>query len=197
MQVQRVSGTPTDPTDSAWGSVSSTTLSLAPAPIASQPTEYIRVAYADRPYGTVSSVDAKAAHDGEKLYVRLEWADSETPNTEFPDAAGVLFPAAAGASPATFGTADAPVRLAQWQANAEGAKSLEARGPGVFAKTGTNGVAAAASLDAGRWAVVISCDLAGVSGDARLGAAVWDGSNDERAGLGAVTPDWAPLEIEG
>ena len=57
----------------------------------------------------------------------------------------------------------------------------------------------------GEWAVVIARPLA-VRGDAavplapgqkgKVGFAVWQGSDRERAGLKAVTLDWQPLEIE-
>ena len=63
--------------------------------------------------------------------------------------------------------------------------------------TWATGVAAAAALDGGRWAVVLTGELSDVvpDGHARVGVAVWDGANEERAGLGAVSSEWIPLEI--
>lgn len=195
MEVKRISGDLADPAAPAWDAAATETVGLAPVPLDSQPTEYIRAAWADRPYGKVGNADLAAAHDGERLYVRLQWADSDTPNSEFHDAAGVLFPAdGADAAAATIGSADAPVRLWYWQANLDAARDLDARGPGVFAKRAEPAVDASASLAGGRWSVVLSGGLD--SGVSRLGVAVWDGSNEERAGIGAVTPEWIPLEIE-
>jgi len=195
MQVKRISGDLADPAAAAWDSAATETVGLAPVPLDAQPTEYIRVAWADRPYGKVGSADVAAAHDGERLYVRLQWADSETPNTEFQDAAGVIFPANGADAPvSTIGGDGSPVRLWYWQANLDAARDLDARGPGVFAKRAEPAVDANASLADGRWSVVLSSGLD--SGVSRLGVAVWDGSNEERAGIGAVTPEWIPLEVE-
>lgn len=194
MQVKRLSGDLADPSSSTWSSVAGETVGLAPVPLDAQPTEYIRAAWADRPYGNVTSADVAAAHDGERLYVRIEWADSEVANTEFQDAAGVIFPNGSDAAPATIGQADAPVQLWYWQSNLDAARDFEASGPGVFRKRAEQAVAAAASLADGRWSVVLSSGLD--AGATRLGVAVWDGSNEERAGIGAVTHDWVALEVE-
>lgn len=195
MEVKRLSGDLADPAAAAWDSVATEAVGLSAIPLDAQPTEYIRVAWADRPYGKIASADVGAAHDGERLYVRLQWADSDTANTEFHDAAGVLFPDdGADAPAATLGSADAPVRLWYWQANLDAARDLDARGPGVFAKRAAPAVDASAALADGRWSVVLSSGLD--TAVTRLGVAVWDGSNEERAGIGAVTHEWIPLEVE-
>ena len=183
-----------DPGAAAWADAESVTVALGPIALEAQPTEYIRVKWADRPYGTVPEVRVAAAHDGGRLAVRLEWADSETPTAEFPDAGAVYFPTDGDAPVATVGAADAAVRLWYWQADLADARSLEGRGPGVFRPTGADGVTAAAVLERGRWAVVLTGELGDASA-ARLGVAVWDGANEERAGLGAVSSEWIPLEL--
>ena len=194
MRVEQRSGDLSDPGAAAWADAETIAVALGPVPLAEQPTEYIRVKWADRPYGTVPEVQVAAAHDGERLAVRLEWADSPTPNAEFPDAGAVYFPEGADAPVATVGGPDAAVRLWYWQADLEDACSLEGRGPGVFRPTGTNGVSATAALEGGRWAVVLTGNLSAAA-SARVGVAVWDGTNEERAGLGAVSPEWIPLEV--
>lgn len=194
MRAERRSEDLGDPGAAAWTEAETVTVPLGPIALEAQPTEYIRVKWADRPYGTVPEVRVAAAHDGTRLVVRLEWADSETPNTEFADAGAVYFPADGDAPVATVGGPDAPVRLWFWQADLADARSLEGRGPGVFRPTGTNGVTAAAALDGGRWAVVLTGDVSDAAA-ARLGVAVWDGANEERAGLGAVSSEWIPLEL--
>lgn len=196
MRVKQVSGDLGDPAAGAWSSVEAETVALAPVPLDAQPTEYIREKWAGRAYGTVTEAKVAAAHDGGRLFVRVEWSDSDTPNGEFHDAAAVYFPAGGDAPAATLGSGDAAVCLWYWQANLAGAKRLDGRGPGVFRPSGADGVDAASALDGGRWAVVLAGDLADASGAGRIGVAVWDGSNEERAGLGAAAPEWLALEIE-
>ncbi len=194
MEVRTLEGDLADPNSAAWSGADSASISLAPVPLDAQPTEYIRVAWADRSYGNVSDVTVAAAQSGGRAYVRLEWADSEAPNTEFQDAAAVYFPSGDSAPAATIGSPDAAVGIWYWKASLSAARSLVGTGPGAFRPSGSNGVSAAANLDGGRWAVVLEGDAAAL-GSAQLGVAVWDGSNEERAGIGAATPEWIPLEI--
>jgi hypothetical protein len=42
--------------------------------------------------------------------------------------------------------------------------------------------------------LVLQGDLDTALSAGRMGVAIWDGSNDERAGIGAVSSDWIPLE---
>lgn len=198
MRITKVAGELAGPDAPGWRTVETANVQLDPVPIEAQPTEYIRTAWADRPYGNVDVVNIAAARDGDNLYVRLDWADSEIPNTEFPDAACVFFPASNAATVETFGDDDSPVSIWHWQSNADCATALVGRGPGVFrpapAPAANGDLRAAAQLAAGRWAIVLSGSVDSVND--RLGVAVWDGSNEERAGIGAVTPAWIPIEIE-
>ena len=73
--------------------------------------------------GGEGTVTAKALHDGEKLYVRVEWSDatkdeSTSRQNEFTDAAAVQFPVTHGESVPAFcmGNPDAPVNIWQWKA---------------------------------------------------------------------------------
>lgn len=196
MRVQRVSGELGSPAASGWSSVEGETVALAAVPLDAQPTEYIRVKWAGQAYGNVKEAKVAAASDGSRLHVRIEWADSATPNGEFADAAAVYFPAGGDAPAGTIGSADASANLWYWQANLADAKSLVASGPGVFRPRGSNGVSASSSNEGGTWAVVLSGDLADAQSAGKLGVAVWDGSNEERAGIGAATASWVTLEIE-
>lgn len=194
MEVRTLEGDLADPGSSAWSGADSAAVSLAPMPIDAQPTEYIRTAWAGRSYGNVGEVSVAVAASGDKGYVRLEWADSDVPNTEFQDAAAVYVPTDGDAPVNTIGSADSPVGIWYWKAERPSAKALVGRGPGVFAPSGSNGVSASAKLDGGRWAVVLQGDLDAIRAG-KLGVAVWDGSNDERAGIGAATTEWISLEI--
>ena len=94
---------------------------------------------------------------------------------------------------------DGAVELWYWQANRDGGELLTAHGPGVFrACPNVPPVTANALLAEGRWAVVFSRALAGTiqpDSTIRFGILVWDGSNEERAGIGAFTPQLLSLQI--
>jgi DMSO reductase family type II enzyme heme b subunit len=179
------------PAAEAWKTAAVETVKLAPAPLAAQPTAYVRAKWASLPYGATPSAEVAVASDGGKVFVRIEWPDDERPNGEFADAAAVLVAGEAGASAATFGDREHPVGLWYWENGRGEALALSAQGPGVFRRTGVDTVAAAAELTGGRWSVVLS-GLA-PAGNA-IGVAVWNGSNDERSGLAAVTPEWIHLD---
>ncbi|MCZ2111592.1 MAG: hypothetical protein LC118_18865 [Dehalococcoidia bacterium] len=184
-----------NPASSAWSNVPSEVVSLAPVDLAKQPTAYIREAWQSRKYGTTPSVSVAAAKAGDDLFVRLEWADDEKPNGEFQDAAGVIFPASSGSAVETLGSHDDAVGIWFWEHGRDAPLDLVSRGPGVVRKTGAE-LGAQASLADGRWSVV----LRGPASAAQLGQigfAVWNGSSGERAGLGAVSQKWVPIENGG
>jgi DMSO reductase family type II enzyme heme b subunit len=175
----------------AWESADAEDIALEPIPIEAQPNRYIRAKWQDRPYATVKSVAASACAAGDTLLVRLQWPDDATANGEFADAAAVV----TGAGPAeTLGDDAAETGLWYWAEDRQSAERFVSRGPGVFSRADAAGVSAAASLDDGVWRVVLSGPLADVIDD-RIGIAVWNGSNEERAGLGAVS-GWISLEKE-
>ncbi len=214
MRVPSVSDAVAEPADSAWANVPAEVVELAPIPIDRQPNAYIRNAWQTRPYGKLGSVEVATARSGDRFLVRLEWADSDEPNIEFPDGAGVFFPGSESDDPPSFlGTHTSPVRLWAWrdrlavQQALPSAKELIATGPGVFqpatdnaqgagAASATAGVTASSSLKDGRWTVVLSGDAATANAAGRMGVVVWDGSNEERAGIGSVTSEWLPLVVE-
>jgi DMSO reductase family type II enzyme heme b subunit len=187
---------PTDPGAPAWQRASTETVALEPVPLDQQPTGYIRAAWAGRSYGRTAGARLAALHDGERLHVRVEWDDDAEPNGEFLDAAGVLFPLEGGGSLGTLGSAEAPVALWYWEDGRPAPLGYTARGPGVFYLDGEDGLGASARLEAGRWSLVLSGPAAPAAREGRLGLVVWNGSNEERAGLAAVSQAWVPLELE-
>ena len=180
-----------NPASATWKGVDHTDVALGPLPLASQPTPYIREAWANRAYGTTASAKVAAATDGNELFVHLQWADAAEPNGEFQDAGAAIFPAS-GDAPA-MGSTTAPVGLWYWEDGRNGALNLTSRGPGVVQKDGEGAVHASAVLAEGQWAVVLRGPLAAAD-SGQFGVAVWNGSNEERAGLAAVTSAWLPLE---
>jgi DMSO reductase family type II enzyme heme b subunit len=202
MQVVAVRDDPGDPGAPVWEGVPSEKVTLGPVPLDAQPNEYIRTSWASRPYGSVREVQVAAAKWGDTLFVRLEWTGSGAEKREFTDGAGVFFPTAeAEDGPTTMGSRAAPVRLWLWrerlavQAALPAATDLVSRGPGVFRPS--EGGAASARVDAvsaqaeRAWTVVLSGPAG--TGD-RMGVAVWDGANEERAGIGAVSSEWIALD---
>ena len=168
-------------------------VALGAIPVSAQPTAYIREAWAKRPYASTSSARVAAASDGERLYVRIEWADDAKPNGEFQDAAAAVFPGAANGPIETLGSAAAPVGMWYWQQGRDEALNLTSHGPGAVRKDGEGAVAGSAESANGRWSVVLSGPVSAVKGG-KLGVVVWNGSNEERAGLGAVSQGWLGLE---
>lgn len=183
-----------DPGAGAWAQVPAERVTLGPAPVEAQPNAYIRTKWASGGYGTTAEAALAVATDGQRLYVRIEWDDDAAPNTEFPDAAAVVLPGSDGAAPGTFGAAGSPVAVWYWEDGRPEALNLLAEGPGVFRKQANGDIQATATLADGRWRAVLS-GPASAAASGRLGIAVWNGSNEERAGLGAVSQAWIPLEL--
>lgn len=213
------------PDAAAWRSLPADTVPLVPVPLDAQPNEYIRTAWSQRPYGGVREVRVTAARHSERLFVRLEWACSQEPNGEFLDGAGVFFPQPGHDDPPlTIGSRSSPVRLWAWhdrlavQQALPPVTELVARGPGVFRPLSSGAdpeiddsgrhaqdlpgedvepqeVSGESERSEGRWTVVLSGSVT-ASSAARMGIVVWDGANEERAGIGAVTPSWVPLAVE-
>jgi DMSO reductase family type II enzyme heme b subunit len=179
----------TDVSSGAWAEAKAETVSLDAIPIDDQPNRYIRAKWNDKPYGTVKSVAASACASADELFVRLEWADDATPNGEFADAAAIV---TGSGSAATLGDENQASNLWFWAADRGAAERFVSNGPGVFRRAAGDGLEANASLQEGTWRVVVSGPLADVADD-RIGLVVWNGSNEERAGLGAVS-GWITLE---
>jgi hypothetical protein len=86
--------------------------------------------------GTVSALTARALHDGQRLYVLVEWADRE-PNSRldggeaFSDSVALQFPASADGSvpPFTMGMPGAPVNIWHWKAAWQADMESDALGP--------------------------------------------------------------------
>jgi DMSO reductase family type II enzyme heme b subunit len=211
MRFAQVPTRPVDPDDPAWELVARLRAVLSPIPLDAQPNAYIRTAWAARPYGRVNEVELACAEHGGELFVRLAWQRPDEapapapapiggPSGEFPDGAGVYFLRHGSDAPAaTIGRPDAPVVLWRWRERLEGetaapAAWLAARGPGVFRpEPDAPPLDVAARLSGGRWSVVLAGPLAPLGELAGLGAVVWDGANDERAGIGAASPEWLGL----
>jgi len=193
-----------DPASAPWQALRDETVALIQAPAAMQPTRYITTKWQNQPYGQTKGVAVKALHNAREIAFRLEWLDptkneQRAENTDFPDAVAMLFPLAENAS-LFMGTpwrADHPSR----------ARSDIATGIGTSRVVDGESLSARSVHQDGRWSVVIRRALE-VQAEGmtaiqftpgqvlRSAFAVWDGGNQERAGIKAFSPAWLDLKLE-
>ncbi len=215
MRMQRIEGRSEellDPTASAWQRVAAEEVGLAPTPIALQPSEYVRVAWQDRPYGQLPKVEVRSLHNGERAFFRLVWEDASRDDriadtNQFTDAAAVLFPIAPDAPLEGMGLSGKPVNAWLWRPDWSAPRNVAAEGAGSSQRREDLGLSAAARHEDGRWSVVLSRSFAAngapkgtvklaPGGSSRVAFAVWQGANQERAGIKAYSPAWIDLQID-
>lgn len=99
-----------DPWDGVWDAAQQRPIRLSAQQIAA-------------PFGgTVTSLTARALHDGEAVHVMLEWRDGDADasvagNQDFTDGIALQFPVSAGAAPPyTMGGPGEPVNIWHWKA---------------------------------------------------------------------------------
>lgn len=213
VKVQRVSAGDAallDPESPEWDGVRGSELTLKPTPITAQPSQYIQEKWKGTPYGVARSVTVRAAHNGERLYFHLSWTDETNDKAiqdtdQFADAAAVLFPVNGDAPLQSMGSPQAPVNAWYWRPDIEEPFTITAQGTGTTRRAQDPELSASGIHNRGAWRLVIRRRLdspeagyvslaPGVS--AKVGFAVWQGSNQERGGLKSVTLEWEQLEIE-
>jgi hypothetical protein len=192
-----------DPADEAWGRATPTHVLLNRAPrLYRQP--------ALPPEPPVPPLEARALRAGDKLYLRLEWADAtrnapvapvrksgeggdpdrlyRRPTAEtnaFPDAAAVMVPEgwSGGAFPALMmGDKTTSVRMFYWSASRTDGKGDELAASGRASPQPTGRTFALKAAHAGgKWA--LTAELPGLADGAPVAFAVWDGAYGDRDGL--------------
>ena len=203
IRLQLANKTLLNPGAAQWERSARTHLALSGTEPSAQPSAYIRTVWAGRHTGAVRSLSIQAAHNRQNLFFRLDWADpTHNPDygdgTTFPDAAAVLFPMNGEAPLNRMGTPAAGIEAWYWRANhLEFGEALAFHGFATEEPQGTPLVLNSACWADGRWSVVIGAPLASrtASGE-RVAFAVWEGSNQERAGLHSYSPEWHELVIE-
>ena len=198
-----------DPTSSAWNGVKAVALTLIPTPIGNQPTPYTRTAWKDKKFGAVTHVQAQLCHDGQTMYIRLSWKDASenrvpVDNNIFPDGAAVLFPIGKDAPINTMGDEKQWVNGWQWRADGDQARSVFAKGTGSSEPTKDH-LQVNAVRKPDHWEVVLARSLAPAESDkavslapgaaTKIGVAVWEGSNSERAGFKGFTENWTDIQL--
>ena len=152
---------------------------------------------------------AQAVRAGDRLFVRLAWSD-RTANTtikdtgQFMDGAAVQFPVNGKAATTPFmGDNVNAVNVWHWRADGH-TENLVAKGFGTSTVVPSEGLKSAAVRTDSGWAVVLSRSLkvkpdegASLSGKSTMPVAfaAWDGANQERDGLKAVTLEWWQLRF--
>jgi DMSO reductase family type II enzyme heme b subunit len=199
-----------DPAASEWRTPPATILALDPTPLLSQPSLYVQAKWETIEYGATGEVSVQALHNDNGIFFRLQWND-ETENADiadtdqFTDAAAVLFPVNKDAPLTSMGSAEQPVNAWYWRPDLEAPFSVTSQGTGTTIRTVDPSLRANGSHKGAAWAVVIGRALRSAGdGNVQLAAgrtskvafAVWQGGNNERAGLKAVTLEWQPLELE-
>lgn len=201
------------PDAAAWASAPAQEVSLIGVPIGMQPSLYISTGLADRKVGAVSKVTAKCVHSETEIAIRLEWSDptcnvERTDTLEFPDGAAVMFPIGDDAPLMTMGSETQPVNAWHWRADRQGTgRSNFAAGLGSTEVTDEIQIKTEASYANKRWSVVLRRALQVPGQEAKtrqfnlgdtvkVAFAVWEGSNGERGGLKAFSPQWYEIVLE-
>lgn len=215
MLVQRVdlrSEALLDPASPAWRRARAEKLVMSPAPLDIQTTEYVRVSWKGRPYGTVTSMQVSALHNGRDIFFRLVWQDDSVNReiadiNQFVDAAAVMFPMVPDAPLIGMGTTGKAVNAWFWRADWERPQNLATEGMGTSQRREDPALASQARHTRGRWDLVLSrsLDMKGAppgtavlapGATAKVAFAVWQGANQERAGIKAFSLDWQELQVE-
>ncbi len=201
IKLQLASKTLLNPFAAQWERAPRVNLALRGTEAAEQPSAYIRTAWAGKRVGSIRALTVQAANNRQDLFFRLEWRDDTCDldyagGATFPDAAAVLFPANGDAPLERMGTDAQGIEAWYWRANRNGTgECLRFHGFATEAPMADSPVTTAAQHRNGRWQVVISGPLAMHSAPARVAFAVWDGSNQERAGLHSYSPEWLELVL--
>lgn len=200
------------PESTAWQEAPVNEVVLSPTPLELQPTEYVRVSRSGRPYGLVSSMNVSALHNGNSVFFRLVWQDDSEDGAmkdinQFVDAAAVMFPIAEDAPLISMGIKGKPVNVWMWRADWARPKNIAAEGMGTTERRDDPALSSAARHTEGRWDLVVGRSLVHRSAPrgtvalapgtvSKIAFAVWQGSEQERAGLKAFSPDWQVLELD-
>jgi DMSO reductase family type II enzyme heme b subunit len=198
IKLQLANQTLLNPSAPQWDRAPVVNVALSGTEAQAQPSAYIRTTWAGRHIGAVRALQLRAAHNRQNIFFRLEWTD-ETHNPHygdgsvFPDAAAVLF--SDGSAPVSnMGSKGTPIDAWYWRANHhESGEALTFEGLASERVQPSPPVTTNGTWQDGTWSVVIGAPLE-AAGD-NIAFAVWEGSNQERAGLHSYSPDWERLEI--
>jgi DMSO reductase family type II enzyme heme b subunit len=199
-----------DPGAPEWRRGEPFQVALDATPIIAQPSKYIQEKWKNAPYGQTRNLTVRSAHNGERLYFHLSWPDESENGAigdtdQFVDAVAVLFPVNGDAPLQSMGSPQAPVNAWYWRPDIEHPFNVTAQGTGTTRRTTDEELRASSAYNQGAWTVVIRRNMTTPTKEhahlstgttTRVAFAVWQGANEERGGLKAVTLEWQMLEIE-
>lgn len=203
-----------DPAAADWEGIAGESMKLDATPLANQPSEYIKASRDERQIGKVRNLMVQTAHDGQDIFFRLSWEDADknveiTDNDVFSDACGLLMPLNGGDPPIDeMGSKDDPVNAWLWRADSgDKAKNTVAEGLGTTKFSEHSAIETKSLWGNGGWSVVFVRPLAiperkdeavqlAPGAKVKVGFAVWEGSNGERAGVKSFSKEWRELELE-
>jgi len=201
-----------DPDGPLWDGIEKERITLLASPLVSQTSEYVQNKWADLKWGLTPGVRVAAAHNGKSIFFWLEWDDANkkdhtTDTADFPDQCAIMLPIKNDALIAEMGSPELPVNQWLWRPGIDRPRYVTTQGRGTTTRYPESPLTGMDVWRDGVWRVVISRPF-NISLPAALTVplapgvthkctfAVWQGSNNERAGLKAYQPLWQPLEIE-
>ncbi len=196
-----------EPASNAWTGVSATDVDLIPTPLGMQPNDYIIAKWTDRKYGSLDRLSVSSLHDTKRIAFRMSWRDEKKDTgdgEDVPDGAALMFPVSGDPVLMTMGAENAPVHALHWRARKDEIRSVTVTGIGSSQRSGAVAQAVKSAWSQGVWTLVITRDLDGPEEvatfrpgqETRIGFAIWNGGNQERGGIKAVSPDWTAFALE-
>ncbi|HVM95457.1 MAG TPA: ethylbenzene dehydrogenase-related protein [Candidatus Acidoferrales bacterium] len=203
-----------DPLSAEWKNIAGEPLKMDATPLANQPSEYIKASRDEKQIGKVRNLLVQAAHNGTDIFFRLTWEDASqnieiTDNNFFPDGCGILMPLNGGDPPIDeMGSKDSPVNAWFWRADfKDTARNTVAHGLGTTLFSKQCPIQVKSTWGNAAWAVVFTRALSVPQQQAetvqleagksvKIGFAIWEGSNGERAGVKSFSKEWRELGLE-
>jgi len=200
-----------DPDALEWARCRPREVPLTPAPVVlvHEVSPYVA---ASTGHGRVARLEARAAHDGALLSLRLVWPDPTRDDQiadldRFSDAAAVMFPLAPGATPFSMGAPDKPVNAWLWRAEAAEPFDVFAEGFATSRRrpASASELRTAARHRNGAWTLVFQRPLATEQAGcvrfqpgapSEIAFAIWDGSGRDRSAQKAISAGLLALDVE-
>jgi len=175
-------------------------IDLMPAPTAIQPGNYVRKAY-EKTIANTPWIDISVNPVSDGWEMMLLWPcktpvkDTRNDVNLFADAVAVLVPVTPQAMMMTMGDENNAVEGVMWRSDHKEPTQISAHGLGSVERSKAQaGMKVMGAWEKDMLGVKIEIpEWAALTQQNRVGVAVWQGANADRAGLKSVTPDWINL----
>lgn len=192
-----------------WRQAKAHVFNLSPTPLSMQPSPWIKGAFSGQEWGKIGKATLRMLHNGDSIAALLQWqvkqpATSTRGADEFCDACTIMFPFVKDA-PITMGSDHEWVNMWLWRADDFGPFSITAAGIGTSERLKDHTLRARGHFTDGSWRVTFVRTMdprqsrehvplkPGMQWQVAVG--LWEGSNQERAGLKSFSPSWTSLDI--